>query len=161
MPSAPQLTAQGFRRLQQTLGREERRLEEARDYVRDQLESNEAESLNLAEAQQQLAALEERVEELRELLDAAQVIESTAGAHATVGLGDVVVLTDLGSGQTQRVQLVSPAEVSGPLGTVVQISSDSPVGSGLAGRRVGDRFTVSLKRREVHYEVTRIGEDLS
>ncbi|MGI8710530.1 MAG: GreA/GreB family elongation factor [Acidimicrobiales bacterium] len=151
------MTADGLGRLQQTLRREQVRLDEARDYVRDQMEANEAESLGLVEAQQGLAALEERVGELEHLLASAEVIETEAGAHEAVRLGDQVVLTDLGSGRTVRVQLVSPAEAAGPLGGVVQISPDSPVGSRLEGRRVGDTFEVSLGRREVRYRVAQIG----
>lgn len=85
------------------------------------------------------------------------MIEPQAGAHEAVRLGDLVALTDLGSGRTVRVQLVSPAEAAGPLGGVVQISPDSPVGSRLEGRRVGDTFGVSLGQREVRYEVAQIG----
>ncbi|UBV45439.1 GreA/GreB family elongation factor (plasmid) [Deinococcus taeanensis] len=150
------MTAGGLERLKQTLEREQVRLDEARDYVRDQMESNEAESLGLVEAQQQLAALEERVEELEHLLATAQVIEPVGGTHDVVSLGDVVLLTELGSGRTQRIQLVSTAEAAGPLGDIVQISSDSPVGSKLEGCRAGDHFTVTLRQREVHYEVTQI-----
>jgi len=151
------MTAAGLGRLQETLRREQVRLDEARDYVRDQMEANEAESLGLVEAQQQLAALEERVRELEHLLTSAEVIEPEAGAHEAVRLGDQVVLTELVSRRTVRVQLVSPAEAAGPLGDVVQISPDSPVGSRLEGRRVGDTFEVSLGQREVRYRVAQIG----
>ena len=159
MPSPPRLTAGGLARLNRTLQREHIRLDEAREYVRDQMESNEAESLGLLEAQQQLADIEARIEELRYLLVSAQVIEAVGGAHDVVKLGDLVLLTDLGSGKTQRVQLVSPAEPAGSIGGVVQISSDSPVGSRLEGCRVGDTFAVSLRQREVRYQVTQIEEN--
>lgn len=155
MPAPSQLTARGFERLQETLRREQVRLEEARDYVRDQLESNEAESLNLVEAQQQLATLEERVEELQELLATAQILEAPAGTHDVVQLGDVVLLTHLCSGKTQRVQLVTAAEAAGALGGVVQVSPDSPVGSKLHGGRVGDTITVTLKQA-VLYRIEQI-----
>ena len=153
------MTAGGLERLKQNLQRELVRLDEARDYVRDQMESNEAESLGLVEAQQQLAAIEERVEELQYLIASAQLIEPVGGAHDVVRLGDLVLLTELGSGKTRRVQLVSTAEAAGALGSMVQISSDSPVGSRLEGCRVGDTFAVSLKQGEVHYEVTQIEEN--
>lgn len=155
MPAPSQLTARGFERLQQTLRREQIRLDEARDYVRDQLESNEAESLNLVEAQQQLATLEERVEELQELLATAQILEAPAGTHDVVQLGDVVLLTHLGSSKTQRVQLVTAAEAAGALDGVVQVSPDSPVGSRLQGGRVGDIITVTLKQ-DVLYRIEQI-----
>jgi transcription elongation factor GreA len=153
------MTAAGLERLKQNLQRDLLRLDEARDYVRDQMESNEAESLGLVEAQQQLAAIEERVEELQYLIASAQLIEHGSEAHDAVRLGDLVLLTELGSGKTRRVQLVSTAEAAGSLGSMVQISSDSPVGSRLEGCRVGDTFAVSLKQGEVRYQVTQIEEN--
>lgn len=156
MPTSTSLTASGLRRLQQTFDREQRRLDEARDTVRQQLQANEAESLSLVEAQQQLAALEQQVEDLRELLESAQVIEQPNGAHDVVQLGDTVVLTEPASGKAQRVQLVSKAEAAGATSTLVQISPDSPVGSQLEGRQVGETIRVVLKQREVQYRITKI-----
>ena len=150
------MTASGLRRLQQTLDREQRRLDEARDTVRQQLQANEAESLSLVEAQQGLAALEQQVEDLRELLESAQVIDQPNVMHDLVRLGDTVVLTDLASGKAQRVQLVSKAEAAGAIGTLVQISPDSPVGSQLEDRQVGETIRIVLKQREVQYRITEI-----
>ena len=159
MPSTPQVTAAGLERLKQNLQRDLVRLDEARDYVRDQMESNEAESLGLLEAQQQLATIQERVEEMQYLIASAQLIERVGGAPDVVQLGDLVLLTNLGSGKTRRVQLVSTVEGAGSLGSMMQISSDSPVGSKLEGCRVGDTFAVSLKQGEVRYQVTQIVEN--
>ena len=156
MPTSTSLTASGLRRLQQTLDREQRRLDEARDTVRQQLQANEAESLSLVEAQQGLAALEQQVEDLRELLESAQVIDQPNVMHDLVRLGDTVVLTDLASGKAQRVQLVSKAEAAGAIGTLVQISPDSPVGSQLEDRQVGETIRIVLKQREVQYRITEI-----
>ncbi|KQR11262.1 hypothetical protein ASF71_20680 [Deinococcus sp. Leaf326] len=72
-----------------------------------------------------------------------------------VQLGDVVLLTHLGSGKTQRVQLVTAAEAAGALGGVLQVSPDSPVGSRLQGGRVGDTITVTLKQ-DVLYRIEQI-----
>ena len=156
MPTSTSLTASGLRRLQQTLDREQRRLDEARDTVRQQLQANEAESLGLVEAQQQLAALEQQVEDLRELLESAQIIEQPNDTHDLVRLGDTVVLTELSLGKAQRVQLVSKAEAAGATGTLVQISPNSPVGSQLEGRQVGETIRVVLEQREVQYRITEI-----
>ena len=156
MPTSTSLTASGLRRLQQTLDREQRRLDEARDTVRQQLQANEAESLGLVEAQQGLAALEQQVEDLCELLAGAQVLEHPSGAHDVVQFGDTIILTDLASGKVQRVQLVSKAEAAGATGTLVQISPDSPVGSQLEDRQVGETIRIVLKQREVQYRITEI-----
>ncbi|KQR24855.1 hypothetical protein ASF71_19295 [Deinococcus sp. Leaf326] len=95
------------------------------------------------------------MEELQELLATAQILEAPVGTHDVVQLGDVVLLTHLGSGKTQRVQLVTAAEAAGALGGVVQVSPDSPVGSKLQGGRVGNTITVSLKQ-DVLYRIEQI-----
>jgi transcription elongation factor GreA len=153
MTRPTQITAAGWKRLQQSLEREQVRLEEARAYVRDQMEANEAENLGLAEAQQQLAAVEERLEELRRVLDTAQIIPLEGGQHDGVALGDHVLLKDLQSGRELRAQLVSPVEIAPAVEGVIQISSASPVGRHLEGAQIGDTFEVTVGRRQVQYQV--------
>ncbi|MFB9991295.1 GreA/GreB family elongation factor [Deinococcus oregonensis] len=156
MTRPTRVTAAGLKRLQQSLEREQERLEEARAYVRDQMEANEAENLGLVEAQQQLSAVEERIEELKNILDGAQVISQEGGQHDRVQLGDHVLLKDLQSGRELRAQLVSPVEVAPAVQGVVQISSDSPVGRKLEGSQAGDTFEVTVGRRQVQYQVQSI-----
>lgn len=156
MTRPTRVTAAGLKRLQQSLEREQERLEEARAYVRDQMEANEAENLGLVEAQQQLSAVEERIEELRNILDGAQVISQEGGQHDRVQLGDHVLLKDIQSGRELRAQLVSPVEVAPAVQGVVQISSDSPVGRKLEGAQAGDTFEVTVGRRQVQYQVQTI-----
>ncbi|WP_083847430.1 GreA/GreB family elongation factor [Deinococcus gobiensis] len=84
------------------------------------------------------------------------MLEHPSGAHDVVQFGDTIILTDLASGKAQRVQLVSKVEAAGAIGTLVQISPDSPVGAQLEGRQVGETIRVVLKQREVQYRITEI-----
>lgn len=153
MPNPVKLTRDGYARLERTLERERTRLDEARDVVREQLEANEAENLGLNEAQRQLMAVEARVEELEDALSRAEVIEADAQGADTVTLGSVVVLRNEAGGRETRAQLVAPAEASVTAGGMARISTDSPVGSRLLGRRVGERLSVPVGKGGVTYLV--------
>ncbi|WP_407572933.1 GreA/GreB family elongation factor [Deinococcus altitudinis] len=156
-PSSPsQLTQDGYRRLHQQLERQRVQMDEARDVVREQMEANEAENFGLVEAQQHLAALEKQVAELDDLLAHAEVIGPNAAERAHVVLGTTALLTDLASGRTLRVRLVSPLEVGGVIDGITQVTQDSPVGIKLEGRRVGETFQVDVGRRNTQYQVTEV-----
>jgi len=154
--SPSQLTQDGYRRLEQQLERQRVRMDEAREYVRDQMEANEAENLGLVEAQEQLATLEKQVAELEDLLANAQIITQDASEQGQVVLGSTAVLTDLASGRTLRVRLVSPFEAGGVIDGVTQITQASPVGAQLEGRRKGDTFQVQIGARTMQYQVTEL-----
>ena len=154
-PSSPsRLTQDGYRRLHQQLERQRVRMDEARDIVREQMEANEAENLGLVEAQQHLAALEQQVAELDDLLAHAEVIGQNSAERGRVVLGATALLTDLDSGRTLRVRLVSPLEVGGVIGGTAHVTQDSPVGVQLEGRRVGETFQVHVGPRTTQYQVT-------
>ncbi|PYE54460.1 GreA/GreB family elongation factor [Deinococcus yavapaiensis] len=147
------LTPQGYARLERALQQQRDRLEDARRVVRDQLEANDAENLGLSEAQDHLLAVEARLQEIEDTLARAVVLESETLDVSTATIGAVVALRDVASGRELRVQLVSPAEVTGTIDGVARISTDSPVGSRLLGRQVGEAFEVPLGRRSVTYVV--------
>lgn len=152
------LTPEGLARLRHQLTQETERLEEARRVVREQMEANDQENQGLPEAQQRLLAVQARVDELEDLIARAVVIEPGVGEGDTIRLGSVVTLLDLEAGRHLTVQLVSPHEASAVPGERPRVSSESPVGRALLGRRVGETFTVDLGRRTVRYQVEEIGE---
>lgn len=157
MSNSSRLTPAGVERLRQALNREYARLDDARLVVREQLEANEQESLGLVEAQEHLIAIEARIAELEEVLARAVVLTDSAEDHVT--LGCMVVLRDVTTGHELHVQLVSPAEVNLPGGSITRVSSDSPVGATLLGRKVGEAFSVTTGRREVTYVVRQISAE--
>ncbi|MFC4452303.1 GreA/GreB family elongation factor [Deinococcus sonorensis] len=153
------LTPRGYQRLQQDHQHVCEQIEEARATVREQMEANEAESLGLVEAQERLAALEAQAAQLELLLDEAQVLDPADVPKDQVVLGSVALLTDVASGRSIRVRLVSPVEGAGVVDGVTLVSSASPVGAQLEGRRVGESFQVRLGSRDVQYTVTSLEPD--
>ncbi|ADV67370.1 GreA/GreB family elongation factor [Deinococcus maricopensis] len=156
MASPIQVTAAGLQRLQGSLDRERERAEEARRVLREQMEANEAESLGLTEAQQHLAAIEARIEELEGMIADAEVLP--ASTSDAVALGSTLTLLNVENGQVRRVRLVSPVEATGSVDGVALISTQSPVGAALLGRRVGETFSVRLGGRTAEYQVRSLEE---
>lgn len=147
-----ELTPQGLSRLRQTLEHEYERLEEARRVVQEQMEANEQENQGLAEAQRLLLATQDRIAELEDSLARAVVIERAA-VEEGASLGALVTLLDLDTGRELRLRLVNPLEASATGEELPRVSTESPVGRAVLGRRPGDTFTVDLGRRRASYQV--------
>ncbi|MFC4426387.1 GreA/GreB family elongation factor [Deinococcus navajonensis] len=148
-----ELTQDGFQRLQRTLEHEYERLEDARRVVQEQMNANENESLGLDAAQQDLMAIQERIAEIEDSLARAVLIQRPQAGQDAADLGAVVTLLDVSATRQLRLQLVNPLEASAVAGELPRVSTESPVGRGLLGRRVGETFVVDLGKRQVTYQV--------
>ena len=101
-------------------------------------------------AREEQGFLEGRIKALEAKLKVAVVVAPTERG-AVVGLGARVrVMVD---GEEAIVQVVSSAEANSREG---RISSASPVGAALIGRKVGDEVTILTPGGELHYEVLEI-----
>ncbi|BDP41114.1 transcription elongation factor [Deinococcus aetherius] len=152
------MTAEGYRRLEETLQKERERREAATETIaalRD--DTSDIEDRNLEASQIDLPSMDARIFELEDILARAVVVESLPGEEGRVGLGSVVVLQDEEHGREMQVQLVSPVEVTALEGGVTQVSEDSPVGKALMGRQVGESFEVEVGDRHVRYTVKSVG----
>ncbi|MPY68214.1 transcription elongation factor [Deinococcus sp. SDU3-2] len=156
MPQPVPLTPEGLARLRRQLTQETERLEETRRVVREQMGANDQENQGLPEAQGRLLALQTRVDELEDLLARAVPIRPGGGPGDAIHLGSVVTLLDLGTNRRLTLQLVGPHEAAAVPGERPRVSSESPVGRALPGRRVGDTLTVDLGRRLVRYRVEEV-----
>jgi len=91
-----------------------------------------------------------RITELEFMLDTAEIIEPPSGG--IIGLGSTVtIVSDDGEKETWR--LVSPEEADTRAGA---ISTDSPVGSALVGRKKGDTTTVETPGGAIAYTVAKV-----
>lgn len=152
------MTAEGYRRLEETLQKERERREAATETIaalRD--DTSDIEDRNLETAQIDLPSMDARIFELEDVLARAVIVEALPGEEGKVGLGSVVVLADEEHGREMQVQLVSAVEVSALTEGVTQVSDDSPVGQALRGRGVGESFEVEIGERKVRYTVRSIG----
>lgn len=156
MPDEVQLTKEGYQRLEQALEKERQRLEETVTSMAvtvDDAMDLENRSLNAAQFQQEMPAMEARILELEDVLSRAVIVEEGDLPHDQVVVGSVVALHDAEHGRELQVQLVSAVEVSALRDGVTQVSDDSPVGKALMGRRKGETFDVDLETGRVQYTV--------
>jgi transcription elongation factor GreA len=98
-------------------------------------------------AKNEQGLLERRITLLRDRLDRAVLVdESQTGASGVVGIGSTVVVED-DLGEQLEVQISS----------VGGVSPDSPLGSALLGRKVGDEVEVQAPKRSWRARILSIG----
>lgn len=95
--------------------------------------------------------IEARMREVENVLRRAQVMVPT-DSKGVVQLGSSVVLVD-GTGETDSWKLVSPEEANTMQG---KISTDSPVGAALLGKRIGDEVVVRAPGGETKYTIREV-----
>jgi transcription elongation factor GreA len=97
-------------------------------------------------AKNEQGLLERRITLLRDRLDRAVIIDETAVAGDTVGVGSSVEIEDE---QGERMQV----EIS----SVGGVSPDSPVGRALMGRKAGEEVTVDAPRGSWRARIVSVG----
>ena len=90
--------------------------------------------------------MESRIAEIEEILKGAKIIASDG--DGTVSLGDT--LTVESNGVQTEYQLVGAIEAD-PLNN--KISHESPLGSALLGKKVGDTVTIKTPKGERQYTI--------
>jgi transcription elongation factor GreA len=149
---AVQLTAAGRARLEDELAhlRDVKRRELA-----DRIEaSNEhgdiSDNSEYEELKEELIIADRRIQELEYLLATAELIEPKNDGK--VELGSIVTLVD-SDGEEATWTLVDPAEADTRTGS---ISTDSPVGHALMGKKKGESAAVVTPGGEIVYTVTNV-----
>ncbi len=100
------------------------------------------------ELKDEWASLEARIFELEQTLDHSEIIQRQDGDEV-VGLGSTVTLRS-DDGEEETWILVSPQEANTLDGT---ISTESPVGHALIGRRAGESATVQTPGGTIVYTI--------
>jgi transcription elongation factor GreA len=134
------LTPEGYDRLHQELRFliEVRRAEVA-SMIREAKEAGDvSENAGYDEAKDQQAFVEARIKYIDDLLKRAEVIEAPNGNDA-VALGSHVTVAEDGE-EPESFRLVGAAEADPTQGL---ISNESPLGSALLGKRVGESTTIT------------------
>jgi transcription elongation factor GreA len=137
------VTQEGLARLRQELAElRNERLPQLRAEL-EQLRATEQhvefdEASALEDLQDRLLGTETRIAELEDILERARVIDERAARQSdTIQLGSLVVVEE--DGRQRTYELVGPVEADPDAG---KLAIDSPVGSALLGKRVGDEATV-------------------
>ena len=139
------ITKEGLKKLQTdveqltTVKRREvaERIKEAREFG-DITENSEYD-----DAKNEQALLEQRIAQLEERLRRSIVIDKKDIDTGTVSVGVLVHVKDQKSGESQKFQIVGPAEANP---TEQKLSNESPIGKALLGHKRGDVVTIDVPR---------------
>jgi transcription elongation factor GreA len=104
---------------------------------------------------QQLGFIEGRLGEIRGKLNYSKVIDCTQVPCDRAGFGTVVKLLDIKTQNKMVYQLLGPYDSDV---TDDGISILSPIGDALVGLAVGDKFSVTVPRGELHLELLEISK---
>lgn len=152
-----QMSREGFEKLQQELTylitekRQEvaQKLKEARSY------GDLSENAEYDEAKNEQAILEGRIAELQAMVDNAEVVENDSISLDEIGMGSVITLRRVDTGELETLKIVGTNEANF---REKKISDESPIGSSALKKRLGDVFTVECPIGEVRYEVVEISK---
>ena len=101
-------------------------------------------------AKGRLRGLNQRMLDVADQLANAEIIEPIQ-ARETAGLGSLVTVES--NGQTKTFQILGSTETNPAAGI---ISSSSPLGAAIFGRRVGEIVNVKLMNKTVEYKIIKI-----
>ncbi len=149
------LTAEGLKKIEEELDllRTVSRKRVA-DRIRDSKQFGElTDNSEFEDAKNEQAFVEGRIGELRQILAAARVIEAEDIATDVVGIGSIVGIKDLDSGDQWEWAIVGTFEADPAQD---RISNESPVGEALMGKKVGEVATIEIPAGTARYEITSI-----
>jgi len=124
------------------------------DRIRDAKQFGEfSENAEYEDAKNEQALIEGRIQELRRIMQSAQILDEAEIPDDHVGIGSIVTVTDLDAKEQWTFTLVGSVE-SDPDND--RISDESPIGEGLFGRVVGDVVTVAIPDGHCRYRIDNI-----
>lgn len=150
------LTARGLKRIEEELDHlrtvQRRRVA---DRIRESMHvgGEMSDNSEFEDAKNEQAFVEGRIEELKQILAIARVIESDEVLTDCVGIGSVVRVKDLDSGDEWEWTIVSTIEADP---AEDRISNESPVGQELMNRKTGDTAYVEIPAGMAKYQILNI-----
>jgi len=111
------------------------------------------ENAPLHAAREERGHVEGRIKEMEETLKAATIINDKRAPTLKTGIGDRVLVYDLASGTEMRYMIVDPRESDPFKG---KISSASPLGKALIGRRDGEIVEITAPAGKLLYQIKQI-----
>jgi transcription elongation factor GreA len=112
-----------------------------------------SENFDYQDAKRQQGFIAGKIADLQAILERARIVEEAGPDAEVVGMGSTVALRDLDFGEEFAYTIVGAYEADPGSD---RISSLSPVGKALMGRRVGEVVAVDTPGGKANYEVTGI-----
>ena len=106
------------------------------------------------DAKSEQAFIEGRILELEQMINTATIIDDTANKKkGVVGLGSVVVVKDMETGEEEVYTIVGTTEAD-PFEN--RISNESPVGAAILGQKVNTIVQVNTPVGELAYKIVKV-----
>jgi transcription elongation factor GreA len=148
------LTEQGHAEMRRELADLKRRRIDVIDEVRRAAADKDfRENAPLDAAKEQRSYIEGQIRELEETLKSAVIIDKKQETSLKVSVGDRFILCDLGTSRELGYILVAPSEVDPSRG---RISTASPIGKAVLGRKQGEVVEVAAPAGKLRYEIKQI-----
>jgi transcription elongation factor GreA len=145
-----QITAEGKKELETELAELKGRRGDIADKIAEARDFGDlSENAEYDAAREEQGLLETRIAEIEDILLNAELIK--AGSKSKVTLGSTVELKT--GNKTVSYTVVGPVEAD-PLDG--KVSNESPIGSALFGKKVGDSITISAPKGNIKYEIASI-----
>lgn len=149
------MTREGFDKLKADLSRMENveMIELAKRVADARAMGDLSENAEYHAAREDHAMLKARIDNLKDRLARADIVDRSSLPSDTVVFGARVRIKDLDSGEETTYQLVGPGEEDY---TNNKILTTSPRGQALLGKKLGDTAVVKIPRGTYRYKVTEI-----
>lgn len=112
-----------------------------------------SENADYHSARDEQAILQARVMEIEEIIAKAKVVSSGKKSGSTVSMGSVVTLSLVGKNKKMTISIVGEFEADPDSN---KVSSVSPVGKAIMGKKKGDSVTAKAPAGEIVYEIIEI-----
>jgi transcription elongation factor GreA len=112
-----------------------------------------SENADYAAAKEEQGFLEGRIQHLQEMINGSTIIDETHSRNGFVQLGSHVTVLEEGESENETFMLVGNVEANPREG---KISNESPLGSALLGKKVGDKVRISAPNGETVFKVIKI-----
>ncbi|MCX7805458.1 MAG: transcription elongation factor GreA [Planctomycetota bacterium] len=146
------MTEQGLRNLKEEIERLEAKRPQLLRAVKEAREQGDlSENAGYHAAREELAILENRIEDLKSKVARAQIVDpKKAGGGDVVAFGASVRILDLATGEESEYRLVGAGEADIMSNKIL---TTSPLGQAMLNRRPGDEFEVKGPRGTVRYRI--------
>lgn len=114
-----------------------------------------SENAEYDQAKNEQAKVEERISKLENMIRNSVIVEDNSSDKSIVNIGSTVEVREVGTKDIEEFIIVGSAETDPLEG---KISNESPVGSALLGKKVGEIATVEIPGGLLEYEIISINK---
>jgi transcription elongation factor GreA len=112
-----------------------------------------SENADYHDAKETQGFLEGRIQELQEMIHGAEIIEDNEAPTGVIQLGSTITVMEVGESDQEVFRLVGQVEANPREG---KISNESPLGSALLGKKVGQTVKITTPSGETQFKILKI-----